>query len=130
MGAEDAPALSDEALSGAAAFKLPFFPCRADKTVIDGDVLEIGDLSLKVIHTPGHTLGGVVLYCSKEKVAFTGDTLFMGSVGRTDLYGGNHSVLMNSLKKIKKLPDETKLFCGHGESTTLQRELMYNFYLI
>lgn len=130
VGVEDAPALSNEILSASASFGLPFYPCYADKTVSEGDALTIGDLSFRVIHTPGHTLGGIVLYCEAEKVAFTGDTLFMGSVGRTDLYGGNHSQLMNSVKKIKNLPPDTTLLCGHGECTILAREMMYNFYLL
>lgn len=129
-GAEDAPALSDAFLSASAAFGLPFYPCYADKTVKDGDILISGELSFRVIHTPGHTLGGIVLYCPEEKVAFTGDTIFKGSVGRTDLYGGNYAQLMDSIKKIKKLPLDTTLLYGHGRSSTLAEEMTYNAYLL
>lgn len=130
VGAEDEASLSDPYLSACAVFGLDFYPCYADKTVKDGDILQLGDVSFSVIHTPGHTLGGIVLYCPQEKAAFTGDTLFKGSVGRTDLYGGNHTELMNSVKKLKKLPCDTVFYCGHGESTTLEQELKYNFYLL
>ena len=130
VGAEDAPALGDAVLSAAADFGLPFYPCYADKAVVDGDSLNVGDLKFNVIATPGHTKGGIILYCEEEKIAFTGDTLFKGSVGRTDLFGGNHAQLMESIKKIKKLAPDTVLLCGHGESTTVAREMMYNFYLL
>ena len=130
VGAEDAPALGDAFLSAAADFGLPFYPCYADKAVADGDSLNIGDLKFNVIATPGHTKGGIILYCEEGKIAFTGDTLFKGSVGRTDLFGGNHAQLMESIKKIKKLAPDTVLLCGHGESTTVAREMMYNFYLL
>ncbi len=129
VGEADAPALSSSFISGADAFGLPFYPCYADVTVNDGDVLQVGNISLKVIATPGHTLGGVVLYCESEKVAFTGDTLFRGSVGRTDLYGGSYAQLMASLKKIKNLPPDTALMCGHGDSTTVDFEMEHNPYL-
>jgi glyoxylase-like metal-dependent hydrolase (beta-lactamase superfamily II) len=129
VGEADAPALSSAFISGAEAFGLPFYPCYADVTVNDGDVLQVGSILLKVIATPGHTLGGVVLYCESEKVAFTGDTLFRGSVGRTDLYGGSYAQLMTSVKKIKNLPADAALMCGHGDSTTVQFEMEHNPYL-
>ncbi len=129
VGEADAPALSSAFISGAEAFGLPFYPCYADVTVNDGDVLQVGSILLKVIATPGHTLGGMVLYCENEKVAFTGDTLFRGSVGRTDLYGGSYAQLMTSIKKIKNLPPDTALMCGHGDSTTVQFEMEHNPYL-
>ncbi len=130
VGTEDAPALSDAVLSAAADFGLPFYPCYADKTVVDGDSLNVEGYTFSVVATPGHTKGGIILYCEKEKIAFTGDTLFKGSVGRTDLFGGNHAQLMESIKKIKKFAPDTVLLCGHGESTTVAREMMYNFYLL
>lgn len=129
VGEADAPALSSAFISGAEAFGLPFYPCYADVTVNEGDVLQVGSILLKVIATPGHTLGGVVLYCESEKIAFTGDTLFRGSVGRTDLYGGSYAQLMTSITKIKNLPPDTALMCGHGDSTTVQFEMEHNPYL-
>ncbi len=130
VGTEDAPALSDAVLSAAADFGLPFYPCYADKTVVDGDFLSVAEYTFSVVAAPGHTKGGIILYCEKEKIAFTGDTVFKGSVGRTDLFGGNHAQLMESIKKIKKFAPDTVLLCGHGESTTVAREMMYNFYLL
>ena len=130
VGAEDSPALSDAKLSAAADFGLQFYPCYADEVVKDGDTITVGQLSLKVISSPGHTKGGIMLWCESEKFLFTGDSVFKGSVGRTDLYGGNHSQLMESVRKIKKLPADTVLLCGHGESSTVAYEAMYNFYLL
>lgn len=130
IGKEDAPALSDPNISAAAVFGVPFEPCYGDVLVTEGDVLRIGEISLKVICTPGHTQGGILLYCEEEHIAFTGDTLFRGSVGRTDLYGGSYATLSESLKKIKRLPAETVLMCGHGENTTVEWELKHNPYLV
>lgn len=81
-----------------------------------------------VLKTPGHTTGSVVFYDKKENVAFTGDTIFKGSIGRTDL-GGSYSLLISSLDLIKKLPQETLIYPGHGESTSLKEELKNNPYL-
>lgn len=129
-GVEDAPGLSSPVISASADFGLPFYPCYADKTVSEGDILTVGELSFNVMSSPGHTMGGIMLYSEAEGMAFTGDSLFKGSVGRTDLYGGNHAQLMNSVRKIKRLAPDTVLFCGHGESTTVAQELMNNFYLV
>lgn len=130
VGTADAPFLNDENLCLSKLFHFRAFPCVADETINDTDVISLGNTRFQVIGAPGHTPGGVVYYCPEEKVAFTGDTLFKGSVGRTDLFGGEHSVLMNTLKKLKKLPADTVIHCGHGESSVLSYELMYNFYLI
>lgn len=81
------------------------------------------DFKLKVIHTPGHTPGGVCLYSKKEKILFTGDTLFTDGVGRTDLSYSSEKDLQNSLKKLSKLAPETKIYPGHGESSTLSLAL-------
>lgn len=98
-----------------------------DMLVREGDRISIGKTTLEVIHTPGHTPGCICLY--GENCLFTGDTLFKGSVGRTDLPGGNTEKLLASLKKIVLLPPETKVFCGHGEETTLDREVRRNPFL-
>ena len=128
-GAEDAPALSSPALSLAEVFGLPFNPCLADKTVKNGDQLSVGGLNVKVIGAPGHSLGGVVYYFPEENVMFTGDTLFKRSIGRTDLYGGDYSVLLKTLEKFKNYPAETVICSGHGEKTTIDYELKYNPYI-
>jgi len=95
-----------------------------------GEIIKFGNHELKVLPTPGHSPGSVVFYCEAEKLAFTGDTLFKMSVGRTDFDRGSYTELMNSLKEvIAKLPAETKLYSGHGPVTTLSDELRYNPYL-
>lgn len=87
----------------------------ADARVDDGDLLHVGDIELKVIHTPGHTSGGTSLYVEKEKLIFTGDTLFKGTYGRTDLATGSKKDIMNSINnKLLSLPDETVIYPGHG----------------
>ncbi len=99
----------------------------ADMLVKDGGEIALADLLFRVIHTPGHTPGGICLYGGG--VLFTGDTLFRGSVGRTDLRGGNTGLLAASLKKIASLPPETRVFSGHGDETTIAEELKDNPFL-
>ena len=94
-------------------------------------VLEIGKLALKVLHTPGHTPGHVSFYEVDIGVVFTGDTLFAGSIGRTDFPSSSYKDIMLSLKeKIIKLPDRTKVYPGHGEGTTIEKEKRENFFLL
>jgi len=94
------------------------------------EVIRFGNHELQILKTPGHTRGGVVFYCEAEKVAFSGDTLFRMSVGRTDFEGGSYTELMNSLKNVlAKLPAETEVFSGHGPKTTIGEEMRYNPYL-
>ncbi len=95
----------------------------------DDEVIRFGTHSLQVMKTPGHSRGGVVFYCEEEHVAFTGDTLFKMSVGRTDFDGGSYEQLMHSLHDvIALLPADTTLYSGHGPKTTLAEELRYNPY--
>ena len=101
----------------------------ADVLLKENDVLTFGDISLKVIHTPGHTKGSCCFICESEKVMFSGDTLFEGSIGRYDLYGGNYNILMESLQKIKNIKQNYKIYPGHGDSTTIDREIAGNPYL-
>ena len=95
----------------------------------DGDTLACGGLSARIIATPGHTPGGWCLYFEAEKLLVAGDTLFAGSVGRTDLPGGDWSALQASLLKLKALPDDTRVVCGHGPMTTIGAEKRSNPYL-
>lgn len=100
--------------------------------VSDGDKIEFGNSYLKVITTPGHTRGGVCYYTEEpeNKIVFAGDSLFAGSIGRTDLPGGDYDDLMNSLlKKIVELGDEYKVLSGHGPETTISHELSTNPFL-
>ena len=96
---------------------------EVDSRVDDGDLLHLGELEFKVIHTPGHTSGGSCLYCEEEKLLFSGDTLFRGTWGRTDVPTGNFEDVINSItKKLMILPDETIVYPGHGKSTMIREE--------
>ena len=99
----------------------------ADIYVHDKDKLELGNLKLSFIHTPGHTKGCMCIRVNDDM--FTGDTLFAGSIGRTDLYGGDYKQIEKSLKKLKKFEDNVKVHPGHGPSSTLGIEKMSNPYM-
>lgn len=97
---------------------------------VDGQTIKLGSDELKVICTPGHTQGGVCFYNEAQGLLFSGDTLFCGSVGRADLEGGNQMQEIRSIcERLLVLPDETKVFPGHGGSTTIGYEREYNYYL-
>lgn len=88
-------------------------------------------LEFKVMHTPGHTAGGICLYAEKDHIVFAGDTLFAGSIGRTDFPGGSHSQLIRGIKEhLLTLPDDTTVYPGHGPATTIRAEKRYNSFLI
>lgn len=94
------------------------------------EVIRFGNHSLQVLKTPGHSPGSVVFYCAEEHTAFTGDTLFRMSVGRTDFEGGSYEDLTNSLANVlAKLPDETTILPGHGPQSTIGYEKKYNPYM-
>lgn len=101
-----------------------------DRILRDGDRIRVGSLDLEVLHTPGHTPGSISLYCRKERVVFTGDTLFAGSIGRTDFPESSYEALISSIRgKLLKLPDETVVYPGHGEGTSIGRERRWNPFL-
>lgn len=101
-----------------------------DVPIKEGDSIFIGQSVIKVIHVPGHSKGGIALYDEEDKVAFVGDSIFEGSIGRTDLPGGDLHTLLHSLNsKILTLPDDTVLLPGHGSETTVANEKQYNPYL-
>ena len=96
----------------------------------DGDTITFGSHTLRVLQTPGHTHGSCLFYCEEEHTAFTGDTLFRMSIGRTDFAEGSWAEMDNSLKNvISKLPKETVVLSGHGPQSTIADELQYNPYL-
>lgn len=98
--------------------------------VKDGDVLDIAGITLEVMHTPGHSPGSVCYYIKADNLLLSGDSLFAGSIGRTDLTGGDYDQLMDSLlHKIMVLPGETDVIPGHGQPTTIGREAMTNPFL-
>lgn len=102
----------------------PEMPIRLLK---DGEHLSLDELDIKLIHTPGHSKGSSCYLT--ENLLFTGDTLFAGSVGRTDLYGGSYPILKKSLEILKTLPEACRVYPGHGEDTTLGFEKKTNPYL-
>lgn len=98
-----------------------------DRLLEDGDTIEIGTIQLKVIHTPGHSPGGICLHANGQNALFVGDTLFAGSIGRTDLPGGDYDTLISNIQtKLFALADETKVYNGHMEPTTIGREKRFN----
>lgn len=100
-----------------------------DILVKSGDTIEIGDLKAEVIHTPGHTLGGMCIKIEDDIIS--GDTLFSGSIGRTDLEGGDYETIIRSIKEgLLVYPDETKVYPGHGTPTTIGKERLTNPFLL
>lgn len=105
-------------------------PPRPTRFVKHGETLEIGQLRFEVRHCPGHTLGHIVLVERGERAVFTGDCLFSGTVGRTDLPGGNHARLISSINEnVMSLDDDFSVHCGHGDETTVGRERATNPFL-
>ena len=101
-----------------------------ERYINEGDTFQLGNTTIKVLHTPGHTPGGLSYYIESAHTLFTGDTLFKGSVGRTDLPGGNLSEEMDSIKnKIITLPSDTIVYSGHGPESSIGWELENNPYL-
>ncbi len=126
----DIPMLADpeENLSHILGFDVISPP--ADRILHDGDRIKIGRLEFQVIHTPGHTNGSISLYSKNEQALFTGDTLFAGSIGRTDLPNSSFEDIIMSLRdKLMKLPDETIVYPGHGKQTTIGKEKQENPFL-
>lgn len=104
-------------------------PPKPDRLLREGDVIEIGELSFSVLHTPGHSPGGICLL--GPGVVFCGDTLFNFSIGRTDFPGGDYDQLMDSIHtKLMVLPDETRVLCGHGPETTIGFERRRNPFVL
>ena len=102
---------------------IPDIKLEEDSRIDDGDLIHIGEIEFKVIHTPGHTNGGTSLYCEKEKMLFSGDTLFRGTWGRTDLPTGSLVDIMSSITdKLLVLPSDTIVYPAHGKSTMIREE--------
>jgi glyoxylase-like metal-dependent hydrolase (beta-lactamase superfamily II) len=124
----DAPMMASAPMqSRAFGMNTPSSP-QADRYVKHGDRINAGVVSLKVLHTPGHSPGGISLL--EQGMVFTGDALFAGSIGRTDLPGGDLTTLLRSIKtNLMTLPDDTKVFCGHGPASTIGEERKDNPFL-
>lgn len=111
--------LENPNLNQSPGFGVPY-STKADILVSDGDELKVGDVTLKFIHTPGHTEGGMCIYVEEAKALFSGDTLFRQSIGRTDFPGGSYKEIMDSIrKKLFLLPDDTNVFPGHMGMTSI-----------
>lgn len=95
----------------------------------EGQLIEFGSHTFKVMRTPGHSGGSVCFYCAEEEVLFTGDTLFKGSIGRTDFPGGSMFQIISSLRELAQLPDTTVVYPGHGPQTSIGFELAHNPYM-
>ncbi len=105
-------------------------PAAVGEYLDDGQVLTFGNVEVEAIYVPGHSAGSIAYYCRGEGVLFTGDALFAGSIGRTDLPGGNLDRLITGItKRLLTLPDETIVYPGHGETTTIGREKSTNPWL-
>ena len=102
-----------------------------DRPLKEGDIIKIGSGELNVVHVPGHSPGSICLYDEADSFVIVGDALFQGSIGRTDLPGGNHRQLVDAIKnKLLTLPKETMVLSGHGDATTIGREWESNPYLV
>jgi len=109
---------------------VPVEPVNIEIPLEDAMALKFGDCGIRVIHTPGHSAGSVCLYNESDGVMFTGDTLFAGSIGRTDLPSSSYDEIVKSIsEKIFSYPEETKIFPGHGMDSTLKRERTGNRFV-
>jgi glyoxylase-like metal-dependent hydrolase (beta-lactamase superfamily II) len=124
---DDAPMLDNTGSRNMVLPQTKMISISASQLLSDGDELQIGNLNMFVIHTPGHTPGGICLKINGH--LFSGDTLFAGSVGRWDFAGGSYKDLMNSIKKLILLPESTIVYPGHGSSTTIGEEIKRNPFI-
>ncbi|NLN82998.1 MAG: MBL fold metallo-hydrolase [Firmicutes bacterium] len=125
---DDFQALSDVEYNLAQLFGQRFNPVTNAKELLDGDTLYLGETKIEVIATPGHSKGSVCFLIEEE--IFSGDLLFKGSIGRTDLIGGDQEELLRSLSKLSKLPDNLRVWPGHQEQTSLKDEKENNPWMI
>lgn len=123
--------LEDPQLNGSARHGLNIHSTKAEHLLSQEKTLTIGDFKLDVLHTPGHSPGSISYYSKEAGVVFSGDTIFEGGIGRTDLLGGDHEQLLSSIKeKLLPLPNETIALPGHGRSITIQFTKEHNPFLI
>jgi len=125
---DDARLLSSPAMSLALLSPVSVRKCPPDRKLSDGDEVAAGSVTLRVLHTPGHTPGSICLVA--DDAAFTGDTVFAEGIGRTDLPGGSQEALFRSIReRVLALPDDMKLYPGHGPATTVERLKAQNAYV-
>lgn len=104
-------------------------PPKPDKMITEETKIKLGNSVIQFLFTPGHTPGEYCLYLEEEEICITGDVLFREGIGRTDLWGGDYNTLINSIEKLLTLPDEVKIYPGHGEPSTIGYEKQYNPFL-
>ncbi len=123
--------LLDYAPTSGLMYNMPFDNYVGDYIyLVQGDVVKLGNDELQVIEAPGHSPGHICFYCAKQNFIISGDVLFNRSIGRTDLPGGNHQTLLKNIReKLFVLPDETKVYSGHGPETNIGDEKKYNPFL-
>ena len=127
---EDAPMLADANQNLSTMMGSPFHFDQPEGVLADNDTVQLNGIKLKVLAMPGHTPGGVGFYCQEEKLVIAGDSLFAGSVGRCDFPGGDMDSLLNSIRtRLFPMPDETKVYSGHGPITSIGQEKHTNPYL-
>lgn len=125
---EEKEMVEDETLNLSTSMPSGSISFSPDSLLNDGDIIKLGNMEIKIIHTPGHTKGGICLYM--EGILITGDTLFQGSIGRTDLYGGDYESLIKSIvDKLMVLPEETIIYPGHGERSSIGYEKRNNPFI-
>ncbi len=128
-GEDELPVIEDDRLNVSCMYG-PKYAFHGAQPVRDGQVIECAGIEVDVLHTPGHTVGGCCYYLPKEHRLFSGDTLFCASIGRTDLPTGSSSQLVRSVQeKIMILPDDTKIYPGHMEETSVQFEKEHNPFI-
>lgn len=125
---DDLPKITDTRLNLAEEFGIPYTSIESVKTFADGDTLTLDEVEITVLHTPGHTPGSVCFFA--EDFLFSGDTLFAGSIGRTDFIDGDFVAMSKSLAKLNEIEGEYTLLAGHGPQTTLSAEKKTNMYLL
>jgi hydroxyacylglutathione hydrolase len=129
---ENEKKLLDYAPTSGLMYNMPFDNYAGNYIYLkEGDLINLCDDELKVIEAPGHSPGHICFYCAKQGFIISGDVLFNRSIGRTDLPGGNHETLIKNIKeKLFVLPDETVVYSGHGDETTIGEEKKYNPFLV
>lgn len=129
IGKNDLEMLTDgkKSLAAIRYNKADEFIVEKAETLIEGQELELDEMKIRVIETPGHTKGGVCYIC--RDAMFSGDTLFYGDVGRCDLYGGDYDVMKASLRKLVQLEGDYRVYPGHGDNSSLEYERMHNPYI-
>ncbi|MFB6455673.1 MBL fold metallo-hydrolase [Chitinophaga sp. Hz27] len=122
----------DRSQQAGAMYNMPFDPSPMPSRYLqEGEIIQFGKEELEVILTPGHSPGSVSFYCANQKLLIAGDVLFFQSIGRTDLPGGNHETLLASIReKLFVLPDDVRVFPGHGPATTIGFEKRNNPFLV